>query len=423
MVGMKALAVAILLAAQATAVFAVTGLKYISTSGDYIGQGITQTLKASSGATVTVSGTAGSASVSVTDPGNWWYLDFAAPGGSPLAPGSYPDAARYPFNSPMSPGLSMSGNGRGCNTLKGWFRVLEYQVDGSGTVSKLAIDFVQNCEVTGPPLYGSIRYKSDYPMSVPDTVAVAGADFAAFSGDAATLDGTQSFSRKHSPLSYLWTQLDGPAVTLSSSTGVSPAFTAPAVPPGGASLHFRLDVTDKVGVTASDDVVVVVQGADTPRTQVRFHGDSSDYITGGRSYSFDLYNAAITFSRNFAGGVSVSISGDTWWTFDAATPAGTTFQRGAYKNAQRYPFQEAGRPGLSLSGDGRGCNSLTGRFTVHKVKFDGNGNPKVADISFEQRCEGGKPAAYGEVVLNAVPHQQLAQQLRAARQRYAAQLK
>ena len=81
------------------------------------------------------------------------------------------------------------------------------------------------------------------------------------------------------------------------------------------------------------------------------------------------------------------------------------------------------RAGLGLSGDGRGCHTLTGKFTVHKVKFDKNGSPTVADISFVQHREGGKPAAYGEFVLNAVPSKVLAQQLRAARERYAAEVK
>lgn len=414
--------VALCLAAQtAASLAATTGLKYISTAGDWVGQGQTQTLVAPQ-ASVSVSGDRGTVNLSVTDPNNWWFLDFAAPSGSKLAAGaSYADAARYPFNSPLGAGMSMSGNGRGCNTLKGWFRVLEYKQDSSGQITRLAIDYLQNCEVTGPPLYGVVRYNSKYGLAVPDVVAIAGADFGVSEGENTALDGSQSFGRKKGHLSYQWTQLDGPAVTLSSSTAASPTFVAPAVPTEGASLHFRLDVTDKAGVTATDDVVVMVQSLNAPRTEVRLHGDSGDYITGGNRYTYNPANAQISFSRNFGGGVSTSVFGATWWFVDAAPPSGTAFTKGSYKNAQRYPFQDANAPGLSLFGDGRGCNTLTGKFTVHQLKLDASGNPTKLDLSFEQHCEGGPAAAYGQVLLNAVPAATLAKQLRAARQRYASQ--
>lgn len=419
--GFRTWGLALLLAAQAPSLWAATtGLKYISTSGDYIGQGLSQSLTAPAAA-VTASGGERDAHLSVTDPNNWWYLDFAAPVGGKLAPGSYANAARYPFNSPLGSGLSMSGNGRGCNALLGWFKVLEYQRDSDGKVSKLAIDFLQKCEVSGPPLYGAVRYNSKFALAVPDVAAIAGADFGLIAGEAGTLDGSQSFGRKKGRLTYQWTQLDGPAVTLSSTTVSQPSFTAPTVPLSGASLRFQLTVTDKVGVVATDDVVVMVQSPDAPRTEISFHGDKGDYITGGRSYKFSPNNASIGFSRNFSGGVSASVSGDSWWYFDTATPTGTSYKRGAYKNAQRFPFQDATSPGLSLYGDGRGCNTLSGKFTVNQLKFDSSGNPTKLDITFEQHCEGGQPAAYGQVLLNAVPAATLAQQLRAARQRYASQ--
>jgi hypothetical protein len=412
-------ALALLCATQVSAVSAaVTGMKFISTAGDYVGQGTTQTYLPPAATITAYAGGGNAAHVSVTDPNNWWSIDFAAPTGSTLSRGSYPDAARYPFNSPLGAGLNMDGDGRGCNTLKGWFRVKEYVLNSSGAIARLAIDFLQNCEVQGPPLYGSVRINSSYPLVVPEMAAIAGADFAVIAGQTAKLNATQSFSRSHSALTYKWTQLDGPAVVLSNAGSATPSFVAPAVGLDGASLHFRLDVTEASGRASRDDVVVLVESASAPRTQVSFHGDAGDYITLGKSYSYDTQNAIINFSRNFGGGVSTSISGATWWNFDTAPPSGTVFGIGTYLNAQRYPFQSVNQPGLSLSGDGRGCNTLTGNFTVHQAQFDSSGNPQTLDISFEQHCEGGAPAAYGEVLLNAVPHATLAPRLRDARLRY-----
>ena len=216
----KTLALCVLwcLAAPAMAAQAVSALKLISTPGDYIGQGSNETYRAPR-TSITVSGSGSHVSVFV----DGWTLDFASPSGTVLAPTSYPGAARYPFNSPLGAGMDVSGQGWGCNMLKGWFRVLEIATNSSGAIVKLAIDFVQNCEVTMPPLYGAVRYNSSYPLEVPTLQAVAGIDFSVLAGQTVTLDGTQSFNRRgRGRLAYQWTQLDGPAVVLSNAATAVP---------------------------------------------------------------------------------------------------------------------------------------------------------------------------------------------------------
>ena len=57
---------------------------------------------------------------------------------------------------------------------------------------------------------------------------------------------------------------------------------------------------------------------------------------------------------------------------------------GVYEEATRYPFQSAARPGLSATGNGSGCNTLSGRFAVLEVEY-GTGGEVVrfaADLSF-----------------------------------------
>jgi len=53
-------------------------------------------------------------------------------------------------------------------------------------------------------------------------------------------------------------------------------------------------------------------------------------------------------------------------------------------------------------GDGRGCNTLTGSFTVVEVVY-GNGSVTSFDALFEQHCEGATPALRGEIRFNAHP--------------------
>ena len=412
------LGLALLLAALAGAAQAVTGLAFVSTVGDYIGQGQSQTYRAPQ-AVVSGHGTASQVTVSASDPSGSWTMEFAAPSGSPLVAASYPAAARYPIDSPLVAGMDFSNSWRACNQIKGWFRVIEYAVDAAGAVSRLAIDFMQNCEITMPPLYGSVRINSRHPLAVPSLQAIAGVDFAVFAGQTAMLDGTQSFSRQRGRSTYQWTQLDGPAVVLSGATSLSPTFLAPSVGSEGAALRFRLDVSDAAGrASSSDDVVVLVKSPSGPTTLVGFHGDSGDYITLGRSYSFDPSNAVISFSRNSANGVTAWVNLPTGWVINAAAANGGPFTTGTYRRAQDFPSQEPNRPGFSLSGEGRGCSSSTGQFTVHRVQFDSGGMPQVLDLSFEQHCGGDVPGAYGQVLLNVTPHTALAPQLRAARQRY-----
>lgn len=72
------------------------------------------------------------------------------------------------------------------------------------------------------------------------------------------LDGSDSDDPDGDTLSYDWTQTAGPVVTLSNVSAISPTFTAPPVSQD-TLLTFELAVTDSGGLTASDEVSVVVE--------------------------------------------------------------------------------------------------------------------------------------------------------------------
>lgn len=127
-------------------------------------------------------------SISYND-GNYWNFDFAAPTYNPqdntndgqlLHVGLYSNATRFPFNSPTRPGLNISGNGRGNNTLGGWFNVREIVYGPGNDITKFAVDFRQFDESpnqTGPSLYGSLRFNSSIaitPVPEPETYAMLG---------------------------------------------------------------------------------------------------------------------------------------------------------------------------------------------------------------------------------------------------------
>jgi hypothetical protein len=130
-------------------------LSYVSEAGDYIGQG--QSLSFNSGITATGSSDGRIVSVSVNTPEHWYYLDLAAPTGQALASGGvYENAQRYPFQASDRPGLSFSGDGRGCNQLTGRFEVTDIKISAHGYIERLRANFEQHCEGAVPALFGQV---------------------------------------------------------------------------------------------------------------------------------------------------------------------------------------------------------------------------------------------------------------------------
>jgi len=136
-----------------------TSLSLNSQPGDFIGQGQSLTVSATDGVFTPMRNFANGVSISFfgSQPGDFWFLDFAAPGNAPLTVGVYEGATRFPFQATTSPGLSVSGQGRGCNTLTGRFEVLEISFDTAGAITSFAADFEQHCEGATAALFGSIR--------------------------------------------------------------------------------------------------------------------------------------------------------------------------------------------------------------------------------------------------------------------------
>lgn len=88
-------------------------------------------------------------------------------------------------------------------------------------------------------------------------VAVAGPDFRLEEGLRAQLDGSASRDPDGDALSFQWSQISGPTVTLENAETATPAFTAPEVSTD-TPLLFRLRVRDGRGGEATDELRVTV---------------------------------------------------------------------------------------------------------------------------------------------------------------------
>jgi hypothetical protein len=210
------------------------------------------------------------------------------------------------------------------------------------------------------------------------------------------------------------------ALAAAAAAAVRTVFTAPvsvAAPGGGAAsrrafkrhlaaattvLAFLATTTGGLALSSG-----TAQAQDVVSGSLTFTGDPGDYIAGDNTYTYspDAGDRLEVTSATDHNSVYVSVTGahGDWWYLNLAAPSGQELKPGVYAGATRYPFEGATEPGLSLYGDGRGCNEVTGTFTVTNVDFGPQGYVHEFDATFEQHCEGFTAAARGEIHITNPP--------------------
>lgn len=135
-----------------------------------------------------------------------------------------------------------------------------------------------------------------------------------------------------------------------------------------------------------------------------YFSDPGDYIGQGAEVTFTGSDGTFGVANTFNNGILATFNAPAFvhnWTLGLTATGGAVLQAGAYENAERWPFQTTGHPGLSFFGDGRGCNTLTGRFVVLEIARDAGGNVSQLAADWEQHCEGGAPALHGQFRFNS----------------------
>jgi hypothetical protein len=142
-------------------------------------------------------------------------------------------------------------------------------------------------------------------------------------------------------------------------------------------------------------------------TFLYLNSQPGDYIGGGTEQLYTSADSNVTASLPQGGNhFSASVIQGPythWWYVDMAAADGQPLQIGSYTDAERYPFQSPGHPGLSIVGDGRGCNTNTGQFDVNDIQYAPTGELLVFDATFEQHCEGNPGALFGRIRIENSP--------------------
>jgi hypothetical protein len=155
-----------------------------------------------------------------------------------------------------------------------------------------------------------------------------------------------------------------------------------------ATLSLQSDSGDFIGQGGTYNITY------TPDNSYYFIGRIESYVSG--------QPALLEFLMGTPGiGQAFPFSGLNFGTNKLGVPLTV----GTYTDAQRASFAATGHPGLDVTFDHRGSNTLTGSFTVNEVSYytDGNGDTQILkfDVNFEQHSEGKTPALRGHFVYNA----------------------
>ena len=174
--------------------------------------------------------------------------------------------------------------------------------------------------------------------------ADAGTDAVVAGGVTVTLDGSASSDGDGDTLTYAWSQVSGPSVTLSDATAAAPTFTAPAKAASDQTLTFELVVSDGISSSTADTVSITIPANIAPTADAGVDATvaEGDTVMLDGSGSTDGDGDTLTYAWTQVSGPSVTLSDAT-----AAAPSFTAPAKTAAD--QTLTFELVVNDGISSS--------------------------------------------------------------------------
>jgi hypothetical protein len=125
------------------------------------------------------------------------------------------------------------------------------------------------------------------------------------------------------------------------------------------------------------------------------------FVIAGNDYIHSGPPLVIEGGTGWYAGVSSMVNGEpsyvtidigfNWHAEFSTKSIGVPLSPGTYANAQRAAFTDPNHPGLDVSGDGAGCNMISGQFTVIDMSTAADASTTITSftVTFEQHCEQG----------------------------------
>jgi len=356
-----------------------------SEPGDFVGGGRNYNFGPNSGI-YTLNGSPFGAVIGFTGttPGVWWNIWLAAPLGQTFIPGTTYPGSGWNQRNETDAAISISGEGRGTSEpIFGELRILQAEYDPHGFPTRFAASFVQRSgSRIAPALRGEVHFNYlPGPWGVrandtdiePDYLTTHVVTGPANGTLVLNPDGTLRYVPNvgfSGTDSFTYRVFDGALYS-------DPTTTTITVTPTSAATagNDTFEVSEDRPLWIGPDMAAV---GEYRLTMVSAPGE---YVGAGRSYDYAPPTFAFT-SRTYRPGqnmveVYVRDPNNTsdYWHLDFAAPEGSPLLSGFYTGAQRWPFNDPGRPGMDVSGQHRGNNTLVGGFTVRQLVWDEAGNP------------------------------------------------
>jgi hypothetical protein len=343
-----------------------------------------------------------------------WSFVIEPPSGTSFRAGYYSRVQWAPTRTAGFSGIDISDAGSGCtsNSLTGGFDVRDLATSNSA-ITRLDLLYEVHCDSLGPALFGEIRIGepkvaglivSSHSIAWP---GVPGTGFGGYGtavpiyvrnpGPAPVPVGTaalQGYGAKN--FAVVDDTCSGASLPPGYSCSLFLRFFPSARGPRPAVLRLPLGTR-----LTNIQLDALVRPGTTGLSMTSQPGDS---IGQGQNYDLTLANTAFALTAGSSGIVADLTTGsDVPWTVDMFAPGGQALAVGTYLHAAEYPGN-GNSPGLSVYGDARGCNSITGSFKIKQIAFSASdGSLLNFDGTFTQYCDSDTGALTGELKYDAEP--------------------